>query len=100
MSRNMTAQEIADIWGFIPSFLHADDQRSAREQINARYIGGWNHFEGFRLYKRRMALIYSGDPTMYPISMLRFRKERLFIYPHAWVVIMQEDGTWEVARLD
>ena len=33
-------------WGFIPSFLHADDPRPAAEQFNERYPGGWQNFPG------------------------------------------------------
>jgi len=96
----MTPEGVAEVWGLIPSFLHADDPHSAREQINARYIGGWEHFPGFTLDKRTMTLRYPGDPPMRPISLLLFRAEKLYMYPHAWVLIMQRDGTWEIARLD
>jgi hypothetical protein len=90
----------AEDWGFIPSFLDEDDERTAQEQINAHYIGGWNAFEGFTLNPETMQLSYTGDPPMLPISVLVFRDETLYMYDHAWTLIMQKSGDWTIARLD
>lgn len=88
------------IWGFIPSFLHEDDPRSVREQFNERYISGWQPFKGFKLNPDNMMLSYPGDPPMEPISMMTFRNEVIYMYPHAWVLVMQHDKTWEACRMD
>lgn len=87
-------------WGFIPSFLHTNDPRPVREQFNAHYMGGWNKFDGFKWDKERELLTYPGDPPMKPRSMLLFRDEIVLLFPSSWVMIIQKDDTWEVARMD
>lgn len=89
-----------DLWGFIPSFLDHNDPRSAREQFNAKYISGWQHFEGFKLEPRSMVLKYPGDPSMKPLGFMTFRTEKIYLYPHAWVLVMQPTGAWEICRMD
>jgi hypothetical protein len=92
-------QATIEHWGYIPSFLSESDPRSAKEQFNANYVSGWTPFNGHRMDDHH-GLHYPGDPVMYPLSILRFREERIFLYPHAWVVVIQPDGSWESARLD
>jgi hypothetical protein len=87
-------------WGIIPSFLNEDDPRSAKEQIHSHYMGGWNAFQGFTFDPEKLTLKYPDDPLLEPLSALLFRNETLLIYQSAWVVILQKDGSWEVARLD
>lgn len=96
-------------WGYIPDFLDEADPRPAAEQINEHYVSGWQHFAGFKLNEKNLILTYGvasddpydpPDPPMSPLSVMSFRKETLAIYESAWVLIMQEDKTWEVARLD
>jgi hypothetical protein len=91
---------IPEDWGIIPSFLNEDDTRSAKEQIDSHYVGGWNSFEGFTLDAQNMQLKYTGDPPLKPLSAMSFRDEMLFMYEYAWVLIMQKDGSYDVARLD
>lgn len=86
--------------GYIPEFLVVDDPRPAKEQINERYIAGWFPFVGHKLNKMTMALKYPEDPVLMPLAYAHFRDERIFVYPHGWTLIMQLDGSWEVARLD
>jgi hypothetical protein len=88
-----------EIWGLIPGFLDEDDPRPAREQFAANYIAGWQPFEGFTA-NEDMVLSYPGDPPLEPQSMMIFRNEVLFIYDHAWVVILQHDKSWEIMRMD
>jgi hypothetical protein len=92
---------LEDVWGFIPSFLDADDPRPAREQFNERYIGGWRPAPprlGFDF--DTVTLTYPGDPPMKPISAMQFRTEWVLLFPSSWVLILQRDGSWEVARMD
>lgn len=88
--------------GYIPTFLSEGDPRPAREQLNANYQhgGGWIPFGGFELRSSDMALLYPDDPPLRPIASANLREERILIYPYAWVLIMQPDGSWEVARMD
>ena len=89
-----------DDWGFIPTFLHDDDPRPAKEQFNDRYLGGWNKFSGFTFNESDGTLKYPGDPTMNTLGAMIFRDEMILLYPSAWVLILQQDKTWEVARMD
>jgi hypothetical protein len=91
-------------WGIIPTFLDPEDLRSAKEQFHAHYIGGWNKFEGFKWDADNELLNYGegedADPPMKPISMLLFREEMIVMFPYSWVMIIQPDGDWEIARMD
>jgi hypothetical protein len=87
-------------WGFIPTFLHDDDPRPAKEQFADRYVSGWNKFEGFTFNRARGTLKYPGDPEMHPVGVMIFHDEFIVLFPSAWVLILQVDHTWEVARMD
>lgn len=89
-----------DVWGFIPSFLYEDDPRSVREQFNERYVSGWSPFKGFTYDPETFTLTYPEDPPLEAISTMTFRDETIHIYPHAWVAVVQKDGTYEVCRMD
>ena len=86
--------------GFIPSFIKVDDERPLKEQINDNYIGGWKPFEGFKLKQKSWTIGYPGDPDMQPLAGVALHGEVLAVYPHAWVMIVQEDNSYEIARLD
>ena len=87
-------------WGFIPTFLDPADPRPAVEQIDANYVAGWNDFKGFTFDFDTLTIHYSGDPPLRPLSALLFRKEMLLLYPSSWVLILQPDKSWQIARLD
>ena len=95
----MTWQTTRDL-GYLPLFLSEADPRPAKEQFDDHYQGGWMPMKGFRLNIASMALTYPGDPPLLPDAVTRLREEAIFVYPHDWVLILQTDGTWEVARLD
>jgi hypothetical protein len=86
-------------WGYIPSFLFEEDPRSAREQFNARYQAGWVPFKEFTKDDQD-GLHYPGDPVQHPVSEIQFRNERIILYQHDWVCVIQPDGSWEVCRMD
>jgi hypothetical protein len=85
--------------GIIPDFLDENDPRSAGEQINEKYIGGWYPLRGFTLLENG-DLIYPDDPPLPLLWEAKFRNETIRIYQFSWVLIMQPDGSWEVSRLD
>jgi hypothetical protein len=87
-------------WGIIPSFLDTEDPRTAREQFDAHYQGGWQPFDGFSFDKDTGVLSYLGDPPMRPLSAMIFREETIAIFPSAWVLVLQPDDSWEVCRMD
>lgn len=89
-----------DALGFIPEFLVPDDPRPAREQINERYVSGWQSFDGFKMDPETHVLSYPGDPEFPPLAQTMLRDELILFYDCAWVAIVQKDGTFDIARLD
>jgi hypothetical protein len=82
-----------DHLGFVPSFLHTDDPRPAREQFQERYAyGGWSPQDGFTVANDRLTLHYPGDPPLKPLAVIPFRDELIVIYRHAYVGIFAEQG--------
>lgn len=92
--------------GYIPQFFDDEDERSAKEQVNASYAygGGFRPFKGFTLSNEQnvgeAALLYEGDPPMREISRTKLRDELIILFDHAWLAIVQPDGSYEVARID
>jgi hypothetical protein len=87
--------------GFLPMFLSDDDPRPAREQFDTNYQhgGGWRPMQKFTLQGDN-SLQYPGDPPLRPYAQVILRDELILVYPHSWVVIKQQDGSFEVARMD
>lgn len=87
--------------GYIPMFLSEHDPRPAAQQFHDNYAhgGGWQPSPGFRLTDDRY-LKYPGDPFLQPLAETKLRDETIIYYPYSWVVILQPNGDWEVARLD
>jgi hypothetical protein len=81
--------------------LWEDDPRSAKEQLNTGYAhgGGWQAFNGFKL-NADDSLSYPGDPPQIPIIEFKLRNERVVLYDHAWVAVIQPDRSFEVCRMD
>ena len=95
---------LADL-GLIPGFLSEDDPRPASEQVDSNYKKAsewnrWRSLEGFTLNPDTLALAYPLDPDMLPIAMTQFRDETIVVYPDAWILILQKDGLFEVARVN
>jgi hypothetical protein len=88
--------------GFLPSFMSEADPLPAAKQIDRAYQhgGGWKPFQGFTFNPETKALSYPGDPDQFPVALSHLRDQTLYFYPHAWLLILEADGTWEVARVD
>lgn len=88
--------------GLIPTFLSESDPRPAAEQFHTNYShgGGWDPFEGFKFNPKTLTIAYPGDPPIKPAAECTFRAERIIVYPSAWVLILQPDGKYEIARMD
>lgn len=91
---------LPDVVGFIPNFVDPDSQEPAAKQFDRAYIGGWRPLRGFKLNRTNMTLSYPGDPPMRPLAVAVLRGEKIYIYPHAWVLILQPSGAFEVSRMD
>ena len=87
--------------GPLPLWLDENDPRPAKEQLDVHYQhgGGWQPFEGFKLLKGGR-IKYPGDPAHKPLAMMQLREEVIMVYPHAWVMILQKDGSYEICRMD
>ena len=87
--------------GLLPGFLQDWDMRPAKEQINDRYAhgGGWLPIDGFSMGSN-FTLHGKGDPPLKPLARLMFRNELILFYDHAWLAIIQKDGSYEVSRVD
>ena len=95
-----------DMLGYIPSFFNEDDPRSASEQINHNYIGGWRPQKGFTMDPTTKVLQYGdpkeedADPPLEVLAVSYLRNEIIALYRYSYLAIIQEDGTFEVCRLD
>jgi hypothetical protein len=90
-----------DTVGYIPTFLHLDDPRPAKEQFAERYVyGGWRHQDGFTKGRRRYELQYPGDPPLSPLAIMMIGEEIVTVYAHSYVAIWQKDGSFEACRMD
>jgi len=87
--------------GYIPHWLNDDNPEGAVKQIDANYRhgGGWHSFKGFTLGKG-MELTYPGDPPLKPLARAKLRDELVYFYDHSWVAVIQENGSFDVARID
>lgn len=103
--------------GFIPGWLKYEAEggsaKSAIEVFNRHYAhgGGWHPFKGFKLRSSDFALVYPGDPPEPFRCAMAFGEEMVYMYDHAWVVIIKSrledsppefvpEDLWEVARMD
>jgi hypothetical protein len=88
--------------GNLPDFLSAHDDRPAVRQLDSGYAfaGGWEPTPKFRFNPMTQMLRYPGDPTMRPLARATLRDETILLYPADWVVVAQEDGSFEVARMN
>lgn len=87
-----------NVVGFLGEMLNSEDPRTAKEQFDGAY--GWSPFNGFTYNPKDHGLSYPGDPTFYPVATAKLREEMIYLYPSAWVCIVQPDGSYEIARMD
>lgn len=92
-----------DLLGLLPIIFNAHDPRPAAAQANERYAhgGGWQPFGGFTLGPED-EILYPGDPAFRPFARLRLplSSETVLVYPYSWVVVKNDNGGWEVCRMD
>lgn len=90
--------------GLIPTFLSEDVPLPAWQQINDNYQhgGGWNSFKDrWSLDLVTMTLSYPEDPPMKPLACaILHGEEHIYIYTHGWVLILQDNMQWDLARID
>lgn len=92
---------INEVVGYIKYFASQELDVPLRDQFNAAYSfgGGWNPFEGFEMLEDK-SLKYPEDPPLRPLAVASFRNQKVYAYSYGWVAIVEEDGTFEVSRMD
>lgn len=104
LDHTLNSNQVVDMLGFLPQIVSSLDPRPIKEQVNANYPhgGGWHPFGAgqWKFDAAHKTLKYPGDPLFKPIAELQVRDELFIVYQHAWTVIMQKDGTYEVSRMD
>jgi hypothetical protein len=92
-----------DHLGYLPGFLDEEDPDTARQQLdkNYRHGGGWRPMPGWEIMDMDdMTICYPGDPPLKPIAFTILHDETIYFYIHAFVLILQKDGSFEIARMD
>lgn len=93
-----------DLLGYILSheMISARSSLSVKEQIQQNYAhgGGWHPLSGWRFDPETKELQYPGDPVYPMVAELKVRDEMVYMYHHAWVAVVQPDGSFEVTRMD
>lgn len=95
---------LEDAVGSLPYYWDAKDSRPALVQHNSKPSPGgpFASMKGFTYDPTNEALQYPDDPALLPLAyaVLPLTNERIVVYPHAWVAIVQDDGTIRVDRRD
>jgi hypothetical protein len=97
--------------GILPHFWDPADPRKAIEQHDTlRPPGGpWSDFSSKWTYDPATEAVQYGDPSeedadpaLLPLAyaILPLSRERIVVYPHAWVMILQDDGSFTIDRRD
>lgn len=103
--------------GLVPAFVNAHDPTPAAKQINNNYehgggwrstLPGWSMDEQHVLRYGKQEPDEDGcppDPPLEPWFHAQHdlgggKMEDLYFYDSAWMCIVQEDGSFEISRLD
>jgi hypothetical protein len=90
--------------GFLPMMFDPRDPEPAAEQaaVNYAHGGGWNPLVGWKMDPKTLVLRYPGDPPFKPLAKayLPITKETIVFYGYSWVAVIQDDGCFEVSRMD
>ena len=89
-----------DYLGLIPQLITPADPRPVAEQIADRYAhgGGYKPMEGWVYLDGWIR--YPGDVALRPVAASQINDELVYVYPHAWVCIVQPNGDYAVTRMD
>ena len=87
----------------IKYFASEQNKQPLSEQLNKMYQhgGGWRPVEGFQITnKETFELTYPEDPPLIPLATAKFRNQTICVYRYAFVAIFEEDGSFQIARMD
>jgi hypothetical protein len=97
--------------GILPAFWDADNELDAITQHDSHGApsGSWKDFSAnWSLDLTTHALQYGdpseedADPALLPLAyaVLPLSRQRIIVYPHAWVLILSDDGSFTIDRRD
>lgn len=92
-----------DRLGYLPLILLDEDPASFEDQLNNRYAHGGGHkkaLPAWRFNHNTLTLVYPGDPPMRPIAHAKFHDSHLYVFDHAWTVLVKDGKMVDIQRLD
>jgi len=94
-----------DLVGYTPQFLDSSNPDDAVAQLHTNYGhgGGWHDMRGFTLDESNPdapLLRYPDDPPTEAVAYWKLRDERIILFDHAWVAVVQPGGSFRVSRMD
>lgn len=100
-----------DHLGYLWMIFSDVDPRPCSVQVNERYTygGGWSPMQKwtatpaddlYRASPETVRIKYPGDPAFRVLFDFKINAERVFVFDGAWVMIVQPDGSHEIARMD
>lgn len=87
--------------GGIPTYLDGNSTDPLWLQLDERSRSGWNPIppgQGFQ-FAADDTLLYPGLPPLQPVAMATHLGERIFIYPAGFVLILQLNQDFSLARV-
>jgi hypothetical protein len=92
--------------GFLPGIINDTDPRPVKEQVAEKYAhgGGWNPMPQGRFKLRTVGgkpvLQYPEDPPLRMWAEIQIRDEHVMVFESDWLVVVQQDGSFEASRID
>ena len=95
-------EQLQKYFGWLFMIVLDDDPRTVEEQVDERFahgggmgttLPGWKH-EGDGV------LSYAGDPDMKPLAKTTHRTQTVYWHRHGWLLVVSEDGGFNVGRID
>lgn len=90
--------------GIIPQMLDPHDPDSAAKQFDKNYQhgGGWRPMQPnkWTFDAETKQIAYPKDAPYVARALMEFKDEKIYVYDHGWVCIVQPDGSFEVSRMD
>lgn len=102
----VTRDSLEEACGMIPGWVYAwgESGHSWEEIINIFYAhgGGWQPFNEFSVDTKTGVMSYPGDSDLIPLVCFTVPEHaaKVYIYQHAWVTVIYENGEHTTARMD
>lgn len=104
INSNYPIDESRAYLGRIPLLINPDCADPVWQQVQDNYPGGWNPVQGEERDKWSLFgddyLKYPGLPAVAPAAMAWLRGEKILVYPAGWLVVVELNGDFTVARIE